>query len=551
MKDLRDGSGLKAALALNEQLKKEIADLKAEDKSRRRQDYGTRSQKSRKKNDDDDSGQPDPAQEKKDMGGKDSIQGIPENGDKDNDETDAWVESNYRAKRTYREGMKHRTMKADRICRHSSDPSAIPEGWTLVREEKRYAYDKSVVIVEHEYTYFIVRDTEGKEHVMFLPNKIGEGQWSQICDGEEKETSPLAPAADPITDRNGNPVIDCFPHTRASSGMMAQLVVDHYVNDIPYYRLCRHFRDNGMSISRQTLINWLYEGGRTLRMLIPLLLDMAVEKDSVINCDETWCKVRIKGKYKKRYIWCLVNKELKIVIYFFKNGARSRDALKSILGERSPKAIQTDGYNVYLYLDDELVDIEHIGCMAHSRAKFFYAWEAHHEPDAEYILKIIQDLYALEEHYEKLKLSPEEIKAMRNGERTTELIIRLRSKIDELKSPDHHPPLSEMLAKAVRYMDEFWKPIFAYRNDGRYSIDNTLVERCQRAISGERKNSLFYGSGKMAEISSVYRTLISTCRLMKVSVSEYFNKVFRKLVAGCDNLTTLLPMNMGLSVNNY
>ncbi|MFG6427647.1 MAG: hypothetical protein K1W14_14800 [Muribaculaceae bacterium] len=71
-----------------------------------------------------------------------------------------------------------------------------------------------------------------------------------------------------------------------------------------------------------------------------------------------------------------------------------------------------------------------------------------------------------------------------------------------------------------------------------------------RPISGERKNSLFYGSAKMAGISAVYRTLISTYRLMKVSVSEYFRKVFRKIVSGYDNLTNLLPMNMGLSVNN-
>ena len=63
--------------------------------------------------------------------------------------------------------------------------------------------------------------------------------------------------------------------------------------------------------------------------------------------------------------------------------------------------------------------------------------------------------------------------------------------------------------------------------------------------------SMFYGSAKMAGIASAYRTLISTCRLMKVSVSEYFRKVFRMIVAGYDNLTSLLPMNMELAVNNY
>lgn len=133
--------------------------------------------------------------------------------------------------------------------------------------------------------------------------------------------------------------------------------------------------------------------------------------------------------------------------FFYKKGARSRDALKSILDGRYPKALQSDGYNVYLYLDDEVIDTVHLCCMAHARAKFFYAWQANREPDTEYILRIIQDLHDLEEHYGRLGLSPDEIKKMRNSDRTNELVIKLRSKIDSMKSAEH-PPRSEMLEKS-------------------------------------------------------------------------------------------------------
>lgn len=119
-----------------------------------------------------------------------------------------------------------------------------------------------------------------------------------------------------------------------------------------------------------------------------------------------------------------------------------------------------------------------------------------------------------------------------------------------MKSAEH-PPRSEMLDNALHYMDDFWKHLFAYRNDWRYSIDNTLAEMFMCPISGERKNSLFYGSAKMAGVASVYQTLTSTCRLMKVSVTEVFRKVFRMIVTGYDNLTSLLPMNMDLAINNY
>lgn len=53
-----------------------------------------------------------------------------------------------------------------------------------------------------------------------------------------------------------------------------------------------------------------------------------------MNCDEIWCKVKVKDTYCKKYIWCLVNKEQKIVIYCYKDGFRVRKALKEILVER-------------------------------------------------------------------------------------------------------------------------------------------------------------------------------------------------------------------------
>lgn len=507
VEQLRNGDELRAITARAEKAEKTVADLMAANRTMRGQAYGTKSQKRRKDDDGTGGDARDAQSEKDDMGGKDSVKALPEP-DKNGEgpDSDNWVEGNYRAKRAYREGRKHRTMKASKRCIHESDRDAIPEGWSFVREEKRFAYDKTAVIVEHEYRYFIVRDTEGVERVMFLPKNKGEEKWIEYRDGDEIEIQPVAPVNDSITDRDGNHVVDCFPRTHATSGMMAQLVTDHFVNDIPYCRLVRCFKDNGMSVSRQTLINWLYEGGVELRKLIPALLDMAVEKDSVINCDETWCKVRVNGEYRKRYTWCLVNRERKIVIYFYKKGARSRDALKSILDGRYPKALQSDGYNVYLYLDDALVDTEHLCCMAHARAKFFQAWQANKEADAGYILRIIQDLYALEGHYQKLGLCPDEIKAVRNGDRTNELVIRLRSKIDSMKS-EGHPPRSELPEKAVGYMDDFWTQLFAYRKDGRYSIDNSIAERFMRPISGERKNSLFYGSAKMAGIASVYPRL--------------------------------------------
>ena len=51
-------------------------------------------------------------------------------------------------------------------------------------------------------------------------------------------------------------------------------------------------------------------------------------------------------------------------------GGRRRTVLKEFLGDTKIKSLQSDGYSVYMYLDDELVEVEHLCCLAHVRNKF-------------------------------------------------------------------------------------------------------------------------------------------------------------------------------------
>lgn len=295
-----------------------------------------------------------------------------------------------------------------------------------------------------------------------------------------------------------------------------------------------------------TLTNWLYKGSRLLSGIVGQLKEMALEKDSVVNCDETWCRVKVSDKYRKRYVWCLVNRESRIAIYCYEDGSRGRDALKTIIEGKELKALQTDGYNVYMYLDNVMVDITHICCLAHARAKFKYALEQGNDPDAKYILDCIAELYALEQIYIENEFTHEEVTAARQSLQTKEIIGRLRSKMDVLLA-DGHPPRGDLMEKAVRYLDTFWKQIFAYTENGRYSIDNNAVERCIRPLAGERKNSLFFGSHKMARASAIYHTVIATCRMHGISVLDYLKKFFNEVVRGNTDYSRLLPQTIGLA----
>ena len=91
-----------------------------------------------------------------------------------------------------------------------------------------------------------------------------------------------------------------------------------------------------------------------------------------------------------------MNKDHYAIFFYGEEGSRSRGVLKDFLSEaKDLKSIQSDGYNAYMYLDDELIDIEHLCCLAHARVKFWYAYEQGSEL-ARFFLGKIGALYGKE-----------------------------------------------------------------------------------------------------------------------------------------------------------
>jgi len=123
------------------------------------------------------------------------------------------------------------------------------------------------------------------------------------------------------------------------------------------------------------------------------------------------------------------------------------------------------------------------------------------------------------------KYAYEQIRHCWNSLKIKEIIIKLRITLDVLLS-DGHPPHGELIEKAISYMNTFWVRLLAYLNDGSYSIYNSIAERFIRPLAGERKNSLFFGSDRMARVSAVYHTIISTCKMQCVSVYWIISKDF-------------------------
>ena len=430
---------------------------------------------------------------------------------------DAETEPAEQSQKSYenRKGLKYQTMNADRREIHESDRNLLPEGATYLWSEYKSSYDQVSYIVQHDYEIIVYKDKNGK-----------------MCCG-------YFPKADEPS------VIDCFPGTHASSSLLANLVFNKYHMNTPVYREMVRLLNNRMNMSRNTVYNWFVKGSKHLNKVLPVLKEKLLAKGAVVNCDETWCRVKIKGKYGKKYIWCMVNKEAKVAVYFYDDGSRGRKVLRDFLGETKIDALQSDGFNVYMYLDNELVDVDHLCCFAHARAKFQYAFEQGKDADAEYFIRLIGWLYDQEEQYRLRHLTPEQIRKERQGEKTAKVISQIRQRLDKLLA-DGNGMRGDLMQKALNYLNSFWNQLILYLKDGRYNIDNSLAERTLRPMTVERKNSLTFGSHAGAKVSVIYHTFIETCKMCGVSTLEYFKEFFKAIMQGRKDYENMLPMTIGI-----
>lgn len=189
--------------------------------------------------------------------------------------------------------------------------------------------------------------------------------------------------------------------------------------------------------------------------LIPMLKDAALEKDAIVNCDEIWCKVRRYNRYTKKYMWVFVNKVQGIVIFFYDEVSRGRKVLTDFLGNADLKALMSDGYNAYTFLDGVLEKIDHLMCMAHARVKFEKAYQHGDDPVAKEFADMLSELYNLEDGYKMRGLSVEDIGTERQGDHTEDIVRRIRKRLDEELIKDNEYRSSYMM-HALNYLDHFW-----------------------------------------------------------------------------------------------
>jgi hypothetical protein len=298
----------------------------------------------------------------------------------------------------------------------------------------------------------------------------------------------------------------------------------------------QRFERRGVKLAYSTLTDWV---SGTCQLITPLFeaLKAEVLKSTYLHADETPIRVldrKKEGETHRGYYWVYQNSIDKLVLFDYQEG-RGREGPSEILKDFSGY-LQTDGYVGYeVFAKRPGVTLIH--CMAHARRMFHEALDNNKEL-AEYALKQIQLLYAIEKHCREKALSFDEVKAVRKAE-----ALPVLQSLGEWMIEQYVNVLPKSaIGKALGYSIERWERLSEYVNDGRLNIDNNPVENSIRPVALGRKNYLFAGSHEAAKRSGMLYSLLGTCKMHGIEPYAWLKDALNRIADHPVNrISELLP----------
>jgi transposase len=330
-----------------------------------------------------------------------------------------------------------------------------------------------------------------------------------------------------------------LPKSNAGAGLLTYITTSKFIDHLPFYRLISIFKREGVEISQSTMGGWFSRLADLLRPLHEELKNELLHNAEYLTADESPIKVQDKtkkGANHQGYMWVYRNFVKRLVLFKYspsRGQAPPKEILKDFKG-----ILQTDGYQVYQLLSKE-IGFQLLGCMAHIRRYYEKALD-NDKTRANYVLKRIQELYAIERKVKEEALSVEEIKEYR-----LKYSKPIMDDIEQyIKEQGHVVLPKSSIGKAFSYTLKIFPNMRNYLNDGSYQIDNNLTENVIRPLALGRKNYLFAGSHKAAEDYAMFYSFFATCKVNQVNPYEWLNDVLNRIPEHKANkLSELLPNN--------
>ncbi len=322
----------------------------------------------------------------------------------------------------------------------------------------------------------------------------------------------------------------------AGEGLLAQIIIDKYIDHLPLHRQMQRFERTGVKLAYSTLTDWV---SGTCNLITPLFeaLKKEVQQSDYLHVDETPIKVMDKdkkGETHRGYYWVYQNSVNKIVLFDYREG-RGREGPQDILHDFKGY-LQTDGYVAY-DIFAKRQDITLIHCMAHARRMFNEALD-NDEARASHAMLEIQKLYTIERICKEQQLNFAGIREVRQ----IKAVPILRAMGLWLQQQYVQVLPQSLIGKAIAYSLQRWERLSGYVNDGRLNVDNNPVENSIRPVALGRKNYLFAGSHEAAKRSGMLYSLLGTCKMHGIEPYAWLKDVLHRIAEHPVNkVSELLP----------
>jgi len=313
-----------------------------------------------------------------------------------------------------------------------------------------------------------------------------------------------------------------IPQSKLGLGLAVQILLTRFDDHLSFYRLEHIFRErHGVEIPRQQMVQWVEHIAGWLQPIYDAMWqEMKVGK--YLQIDETPVKVLdrdVSGKTARGYLWFYAVPKEDVILEFC--SSRGQEApRKKLAGFQG--TIQTDAYEVYEAIVKQNSQLQRIGCLAHARRRFYQALKESVR-EAVWFIGQIRELYRIENTARPLRRTERHALRQVQAPSTWEL---LKTRAEELQ-PKLLP--QSTLGKAVNYFLNQYEPLIGYLRDGRFEIDNNLVENSIRPTAVGRRRWLFIGHPQAGWRSAVIYSILLSCRRRGINPQNYLTDVLGRL----------------------
>ena len=309
-----------------------------------------------------------------------------------------------------------------------------------------------------------------------------------------------------------------IPKSNAGAGLLAHILVSKFVDHLPFYRQRQIFKRQQIHLAESTINGWFTASSRLLSLLYEKHRERVLRTDYLM-ADETRIQVLTRdkpGASHRGFHWVYSDPVRRLVLFDYRKG-RSKEGPNEIL-QNFNGFLQTDGYAAYTNLVTQ-GKITLLACMAHARRKFENALENDRDRSQKMLL-MIQKLYAIERRAKEEEMDVEQIKALRQEKAVPileEMEAWMREEICKVAP-------KSAIGKALSYTMTLWPRLKRYVEDGRFSIDNNLIENSIRPVALGRKNYLFAGSHEAAQRAAMFYSFFATCKINHIDPFQWLKE---------------------------